>query len=123
MKNFCNVTIIVAAMAVIPHAALADYETENCKEDVAKFCSDVDPGEGRIALCLKEHQDQLSEACKSRSKEVAGRVQDIAQTCAAELDLHCSGVKPGGGRLLKCLKEHEADLAPDCKARLQARTP
>ncbi len=30
----------------------------------------------------------------------------------------CKGVIPGGGRLLRCLKEHENELSPDCKAKL-----
>jgi erythromycin esterase len=34
-----------------------------CKEDRARFCAEVQPGEGRITACLKRHRPELSEAC------------------------------------------------------------
>ena len=36
--------------------------------------------------------------------------------CRADLDKFCKDVKPGGGRLIKCLKEHAAELSSGCKA-------
>jgi hypothetical protein len=38
------------------------------------------------------------------------------QACRADFSKLCSGVKLGGGRAAECLKQHEADLAPDCRA-------
>jgi hypothetical protein len=35
-----------------------------CKPDIARFCSQVQPGEGRIKACMKEHLPELSEPCK-----------------------------------------------------------
>jgi hypothetical protein len=35
-----------------------------CKPDIAHFCSQVPPGEGRIKACMKEHIHELSEPCK-----------------------------------------------------------
>jgi hypothetical protein len=35
-----------------------------CKPDIARFCSKVPPGEGRIKACMKEHLPELSEPCK-----------------------------------------------------------
>jgi len=37
-----------------------------CAVDAAKFCKDVKPGEGRVKACLKEHEKELSEACRDR---------------------------------------------------------
>jgi hypothetical protein len=37
---------------------------EACKPDAEKFCSDVKPGGGRIISCMRQHQDELSQACK-----------------------------------------------------------
>ncbi len=34
-----------------------------CAEDVKKLCPDVKPGEGRIAQCLKQHTQDLSQGC------------------------------------------------------------
>jgi hypothetical protein len=35
-----------------------------CASDIEKFCHDVKPGKGRYRACLKEHENELSEACK-----------------------------------------------------------
>jgi len=35
-----------------------------CKPDIARFCSQVPPGQGRIKACMKEHLPELSEPCK-----------------------------------------------------------
>jgi Cysteine rich repeat len=35
-----------------------------CKPDIAHFCSQVPPGQGRIKACMKAHLQELSEPCK-----------------------------------------------------------
>ena len=35
-----------------------------CKSDIARFCSNVAPGEGRVKACMKQHLPELSEPCK-----------------------------------------------------------
>jgi hypothetical protein len=35
-----------------------------CRPDIAKFCSTVAPGQGRIKDCMKAHLPELSEVCK-----------------------------------------------------------
>lgn len=42
---------------------------EACKADVEKLCPGVQPGEGRIAACLKGKHRQLSDGCKAAIKE------------------------------------------------------
>lgn len=37
---------------------------EACRPDVAKFCSKVEPGEGRVHTCLRDNAAQLSQACR-----------------------------------------------------------
>lgn len=46
--------------------AAAEKGKGPCAEDAAKFCKDVKPGEGRVAVCLKEHEKELSQACRDR---------------------------------------------------------
>ncbi len=36
-----------------------------CKTDIQNFCKTVQPGEGRILACLKQHQTELSTECKN----------------------------------------------------------
>ncbi|MFN8642243.1 MAG: cysteine rich repeat-containing protein [Candidatus Binatia bacterium] len=35
-----------------------------CKDDIARFCSNVPAGDGRVKACMKSHLSQLSEQCK-----------------------------------------------------------
>lgn len=37
--------------------------------------------------------------------------------CAADAAKFCQDIKPGGGRIITCLKEHEAELSAECKAK------
>ena len=37
---------------------------EACAADLQKLCPNVPEGGGRILACLKQHQDQVSAACK-----------------------------------------------------------
>jgi hypothetical protein len=37
--------------------------------------------------------------------------------CKTDIEKFCAGVQPGGGAVVKCLKEHEAEVSSECKAR------
>jgi hypothetical protein len=39
----------------------------------------------------------------------------MARACAKDIRKVCADVKPGGGALKACVKEHFADLSPDCQ--------
>lgn len=43
----------------------AQKRPDPCKEDVREFCSDVTRGGGKIVKCLKEHRQELSQACRN----------------------------------------------------------
>ena len=48
----------------------------------------------------------------------------ITSVCKTELKGLCKDVKPGKGRLRKCLKEHEPELSADCRgAMMKKRKP
>jgi hypothetical protein len=51
--------LTVAVLCVVLFNGIpANAQAQNpCAEDVAKFCKDVKPGEGRIARCLKDNSD------------------------------------------------------------------
>ena len=87
-----------------------------CKGDIEKFCKDVKQGGGRIIKCLKEHESQLSAECKARGEEMKEKMKEAHQACKADIDKFCKDVKPGEGRIIKCMQEHEKDLSADCKA-------
>lgn len=38
--------------------------------------------------------------------------------CRAEMQKYCKDVKPGGGRMMQCMKQHEAELSQECRGRM-----
>ena len=39
---------------------------EACADDIKRFCSDIEPGTGRLAKCLREHETELSPLCRPK---------------------------------------------------------
>ena len=39
--------------------------------------------------------------------------------CRADVEKLCPGVKPGGGRIIQCLKAHKDEVSDACKADLK----
>jgi hypothetical protein len=44
----------------------------------------------------------------------------IARECKVEVDLLCRGLRPGGQRIIGCLKEKTAELSPACLTALRS---
>ena len=87
-----------------------------CAADAKKFCGDAKPGGGRIAKCMKSHEAELTPACQAEMKKAEERIEQVKQECGADAKKFCQGIRPGGGRILACLKSHESELAPACAA-------
>jgi hypothetical protein len=51
-----------------------------CTGDMEKFCKDVQPGQGRILNCLREHAQELSPACSQIIGKTMGKVQEKQQS-------------------------------------------
>ena len=47
-----------------------------CTGDMGKFCKDVQPGEGRILRCLREHTQELTSACRKMTANTAEMKQE-----------------------------------------------
>ncbi len=92
-----------------------------CAEDMAKYCKDVQPGGGRILECMKEHENDLSPACKQHIADMKERTKESRQACHDDVMKFCKDVPAGGGGIMKCLKEHENDLSPECKTHMESR--
>lgn len=85
-----------------------------CRADIEKFCKDVKFGHGRIAQCMKQHEAELSPACVDQINEAKEKAKDFIKACKPDAEKFCKEVKPGQGRIIKCLKQHEAELSADC---------
>jgi len=101
---------------VLAGSALAQAPAADCRADVAKFCAQVEPGQGRVAQCLKESQWQLSAACQAHADVVAKRMKETLQACRDEALQYCSSAEVNSGRIGQCLKRNNPRLSPECKA-------
>jgi hypothetical protein len=45
--------------------------------------------------------------------------QQVAKPCAGDIAKFCKGLKPGEGRIAKCLKDNKDKLSTECKAHVE----
>jgi hypothetical protein len=50
----------------------------------------------------------------------ATQTGQVRSACAADVRALCSGVTPGGGRILQCMREKKDQLTEGCKGALTA---
>ncbi len=117
MKVASVVFMVVFVMGVMASGAFAQ-EKYPCAADVAKFCGDVKPGEGRQALCLKKHEAELSPACKMHLAKGEKALQETRKSCEDDIAKYCKGVMPGEGRIGKCLMANKSNLSPKCRKKI-----
>ncbi len=113
--------VVFGFIAAAERAVFAEQRDRGngpCAADVQKFCKDVQPGKGGIAKCLKEHQNDLSPACKEKIAKAKEAFKEVHQACQGDVEKFCKEVKPGGGRIAKCLKEHKDELSAACKGKI-----
>src|SRR5258708_10441836 len=111
--------LIVAAAALALASLPARAEGHPCKDDAEKLCKDVKPGGGRIIKCLKEHEAELSAACKEVQAKVAERMKEIHEDCHDDVQKLCHDVKPGRGRVIRCLRRHHDKVSEACQTALK----
>ena len=90
-----------------------------CAADVKKLCPAVQPGGGRLAECLRSQQQLLTTSCQEAFNEWRLGRMNLTAACAGDIGKWCPQVPEGSGRILRCLKEHQADLTSDCRSALQ----
>lgn len=102
-----------AVMLFVPVAMAQQRGTAGaCAADIKEKCAGVEPGDGRIKACVKEHFTELSEPCQERLARVAA----IGKACAADVKQSCANVKPRRrSRIQGCIKGVLGDLSEPCK--------
>ncbi len=121
MKTLKLAWVVAAILCFVSSFSFAQ-DTERrgaCRADYEKFCKDVRPGQGRIVQCLRQHESELSAACKSEMAEGREKSREFVKACKADAANLCQDIRPGGGRIAKCLKANEGQLSPDCAAFLK----
>lgn len=62
---------LMAAVAAHAEPGVPAKVGKACREDIKTLCNGVKPGEGRMAACLKDNADKVSEGCKAAIKDAA----------------------------------------------------
>ncbi len=91
-------------------------EAAACQADVEKLCPGTRPGPERRD-CMRAHKDQVSPQCRALFEQVMerrGQAQGAIEACRDDAQKLCASVKPGKGRMIKCLKKHQSELSTGC---------
>ena len=84
-----------------------------CTADVARLCPGVEPGAGRLIVCLRGRQAELSAPCKL-AVEPSGQTQaELAQACKGTAERLCPGTS--GITLLDCMRWRYTDVPQACQ--------
>jgi Cysteine rich repeat len=119
--------LVFAALLAMTVAQADDREMRGaCRADMKKHCRDVQPGGGRLAMCLKQHESELSPGCKEKIAEGKKERKELSEACKADAGNLCKGVERGQGRVMRCLAENKEKLSVACQAeiaRVQSQHP
>ena len=92
-----------------------------CHADAERFCSEISPGAGRVAVCIQEHEAELSQTCRTFLQQARARFREVKAACRDDARKFCTNVPPGRGRVAVCLHEHAADLTDACRSELEEK--
>jgi len=118
MKKISFVLVaLVTFLGILPITYAQEINKKGaCKTDYEKFCKDVQPGQGRIVNCMRQHENELSAACRDEIARGREEAQGFMKACKQDAERFCKDVQPGQGRIINCLKANEAKLSLDCSA-------
>ena len=125
-------SIIVAAVLLVCGAGFASAQTMSyadavdqlaaaCRADLAKYCSKVELGNGRLRACLDAHQNVVSPRCQQTRVAVyasiarrAAAQRDIGRICDPDIERLC-GTSHADAHLVECLVSvSPAAMSPRC---------
>jgi hypothetical protein len=121
---FFGPVLVLAALSVSAYANEGGEPDEHaaCTQDAQKFCGGVQPGEGRMWDCMKQHQSELSPDCqkhmaqkKERMEAMKQKMEATKKACQADLDKFCKAVTQGQGREMACLHAYDDKVSSGCK--------
>jgi hypothetical protein len=118
---------------------------QSCRRDMREYCAGGERGPGSRIRCLRENAANLSPECQEALAAVASGAPGAAPTappppverparavspreaiflvrsaCGRDARTYCRDVEPGGGRIIRCLRENAANLSPACQDALRS---
>ena len=119
MKKLHVLLPVLLSMSIVTAGYAYAEDVNPCEGDIAKFCKNVERGEGRILRCLTLSEDKLTPACKKQRVRIKKAVEEVQKACADDYAIFCSSLLPGQGRIAECLEKNQKIIAPKCKAILK----
>ena len=113
-----HLSIIVGLLTIFAAQAEEKEMRGACRADVQKLCKSVQPGGARLAMCLKQHESEVSPGCREQMTEAKKEAKEFAEACKGDAQTFCKGVQPGQGRVLRCLAENKGKVSSGCRAEL-----
>jgi Cysteine rich repeat len=106
-----SVLVISVALLLSGSSAVAQGAARACVADIRKHCAGVEPGQGRITDCVKNHVEDLSAPCKDLLAPTAA----AAKACTDDVKQRCADARRRTEKLA-CLKNTLVDLSDKCKS-------
>ncbi len=130
--RYAMVWMVVIGMVLVfsgvasAQQALVESVVKGCDKELKTYCKDVTPGEGRGLACLYAFSDKLSAQCEYALYDAAVQLERainalayVANECRDDLTKYCADIKPGEGRLLKCIEKNDAKVTKRCKSAMK----
>jgi hypothetical protein len=113
--------LMLVLFGMIIGTAVSGYAAQGnpCEGDIAKFCKNIEPGDGRILRCLTLSEENLTPACGKQLGQIQKAVDEVQKGCVDDYAIFCSSLLPGQGRIAACLEKNEKILTKKCKAVLK----
>lgn len=70
LSGQCEYALYDAAVQLERAVAALSYVANECNEDLMKFCSGIQAGEGRLVECIEKNDKNVSARCKQAMKDV-----------------------------------------------------
>ncbi len=125
LKPAATVLSVLAILCLPQGAAVAQGPVQDalkeCSNVIKTNCGAVTPGDGRLVLCARAHEDDMSSDgiyAINRAgywvRHLASTLQYVATQCVADAVKFCPDVKLGEERVLNCLAANRAKLNKYC---------
>jgi len=124
---FALVLMTTFSVPLVAAEAPGGSRSSVCREDIQKYCAQVEPGEGRLAHCMRENVSKFSPACQAdmqKHEQTATKKRDeLRASCKGDAEKFCKDKADGRGGVMHCLRAHKKQLSEDCRKSLPQRTP
>jgi hypothetical protein len=71
LSTRCEYALYDAASQLARALTALTYLANECRDDLKTYCSNVQPGEGRLLECIAKKKDVISDRCKNAIKDVS----------------------------------------------------